>query len=181
MSPQRNDPDDARRKLFGFSYRSKKIGGFTIVEVVIASTVLILAIASSLTVVIQGMRALDTARYTTLAGQILQSQMEKLRLLNWTQLTYGTTPNLGGPVNFSTFAPDVTAVATNQIRRFTAGGVEGRFSQSITSAPTPYNNGEMKVITLTATWTGSDGRPHSLSYTTRYGQNGLSDFFYTSH
>jgi hypothetical protein len=39
----------------------------------------------------------------------------------------------------------------------------------------------MKDITLTATWKGSDGRTRSLTYFTRYGQSGLSDFFYTSH
>jgi hypothetical protein len=40
---------------------------------------------------------------------------------------------------------------------------------------------KLKKITLTANWRGLDGRPHSLSYVTYYGENGLSDFFYTSN
>ncbi|MEO7597796.1 MAG: hypothetical protein ABIV50_02605 [Opitutus sp.] len=155
--------------------RSK--AGFTIIEVVIAATVMVLAISGSLIVVQQGIRAIDTARYTTLAGQILQSQVEKIRMLTWTQLT-STTYGPGATAN-ATFTPDVASAATAQINRFTAGGVAGRFSQSITSAPSPFDT-QMKIITLTANWTGSDGRAHTLSYTTRYLQNGISDFFYTS-
>lgn len=137
---------------------------------------MVLAISSSLIVLQQSTKAVDHARYTTLAGQILQSQMEKLRLLTWTQLTN----SVHGPVNFTTFTPDVAAAATTQLNRFTVAGVPNRCSQSIVAAPSPLHL-TMKVITLTATWTGVDGRTHSLSYTTRYGKNGISDFFYTSH
>lgn len=149
---------------------------FTIVEVMVAASVMVLTLASSLLVVQQGMRALDTARYTTLAGQILQSQMEKLRLLTWTQLTNTTS----GPVAFSTFTPDLTATATSQIQRFTAGGAAGKCSQSIVDAPSPFD-ATMKIITLTAEWKGIDGTPHNLSYITHYGKSGIPDFFYTTH
>jgi type II secretory pathway pseudopilin PulG len=150
--------------------------GFTIVEVMAAAIVMALAISSSLIVLQHGMRAIDTARYTTLAGQILQSQMEKLRLLTWTQLTHPTY----GPVAFPTFTPDLAATSVAQMNRFTAGGVTGQCAQSIVAAPAPFDT-SMKEIKLTATWTGMDGRSHSLSYITYYGKNGLSDFFYTSH
>ena len=159
--------------------RARRPGGrdaFTLVEVMVAATVLVLAITSSLLVVQQGMRALDTARYTTLAGQILQSQMEKLRLLTWTQLTNATS----GPVAYTTFTPDLTSAATAQINRFTAGGVAGKCSQSIVSAPSPFDT-TMKIITLTAQWKGIDGTAHTLSYVTYYGKSGISDFFYTTH
>jgi prepilin-type N-terminal cleavage/methylation domain-containing protein len=150
--------------------------GFTLVEVMAAAIVMALAISSSLIVLQHGMRAIDTARYTTLAGQILQSQMEKIRLLNWTQLTHPTY----GPVAFPTFTPDLAAASTTQLNRFTAGGVAGQCAQSIVAAPSPFNT-KMMEITLTATWTGMDGRSHSLSYISTYGKYGLSDFFYTSH
>jgi Tfp pilus assembly protein PilV len=142
---------------------------FTLIEVMLAASVLVLAISSSIMAMQYGIRSLDTARYTTLAGQILQSQMEKIRLLTWAQLTNTTT----GPVAFSTFTPDITSAASEQINRFTC-------TQSIVAAPSPFNT-TMMDITLTATWNGIDGRQHSLSYTSRYGQNGISDFFYTSH
>lgn len=135
----------------------------------VAATVMVVAISSSLVVLQQGLRAIDTARTTTLAGQILQSQMEKLRLLNWSQLSAVTS---------ATFLPDNAAASTAQMNRFKVAGVGGKCAQSIVDA-TPFTN--MKLITLTATWTGTDGKQHTLSYVTRYAQNGLSDFFYTSH
>jgi Tfp pilus assembly protein PilV len=151
--------------------------GFTIVEVMVAASVMVLAISSSIIVLQQGVRAIDTARYTTLAGQILQSQMEKLRLLTWTQLTNTTY----GPsaTAYAKFTPDITAIATAQINRFFVGSDVGKCAQSIVAAPAPYDS-TMKKITLTANWRGLDGRPHSLSYITYYGQNGISDFFYTT-
>lgn len=162
------------------SVRGKR-SGFTIVEVAIAGTVMALAISSCLIVLQHGLRALDTARYTTLAGQILQSQMEKLRLLSWEQLTHTATPPAisYGAMNFTSFPADVATVPTSEMNRFTANGQAARCSQLI--APAETNGTTMMKITLTANWTGMDGRPHSLSYITYYGQYGLSDFFYTTH
>lgn len=144
--------------------------GFTLVEVAFAAMVLILAIATSLTALQYSYRSIDNARYTTLAGQILQSQMEKLRLLTWAQLT----DPINGPVAHSNFTPDISATASAQLSHFTS------CVQTITDAPAPFA-GSMKDIALTATWVGTDGRPQSLTYLTRYGQNGISDFFYTTH
>jgi Tfp pilus assembly protein PilV len=153
--------------------------GFTILEVMMAATVMVLAISSSILVLQQALRALDTARFTTLAGQILQSQMEKLRLLSWDQMTHPTY----GPVNFATFPAEVATVPTAEMKRFKAGGFTSRCAQSIVAATGPTSSlaTGMLQITLTATWTGVDGREHSLSYISFYGKFGLSDFFYTSH
>ena len=154
--------------------RSAGTRAFTLIEVMLAATVMTLAISSSIIVLQHGLRAIDTARYTTLAGQILQSQMEKLRLLNWEQMTHATY----GADNFSTFPADVASTPTAEIKRFVAGGVQGRCSQSIVPADAPFDTRMLK-ITLTANWNGLDGRPHSLTYITYYGQYGLSDFFYS--
>jgi Tfp pilus assembly protein PilV len=143
---------------------------FTILEVMVAAMVMALTLTSSLQVLGYGLRAVDTARCTTLAGQILQSQMEKLRLLTWSQLT-----GAGGPMSIASFTPDVTSVGTsNQISNFTC-------TQSITYDPAAVYGNTMLDITLTAQWRGIDGRTHSRSYSTLYGQNGISDFFYTAH
>lgn len=143
--------------------------GFTIVEVAIAAMVLALVISGSLITLERGFVAIDNARYTTLAGQILQSQMEKLRLLTWEQLT---DPTNGPPAN-GTFTPDLASTASAQLANFTC-------TEQITDSPSPFT-GWMKDITLTATWKGTDGRSRTLSYFTRYGKYGLSDFFYTTH
>jgi prepilin-type N-terminal cleavage/methylation domain-containing protein len=149
--------------------RSAPRRGFTIVEVMVAATVMVLALSSSLIVMQQGMRAIDTARSTTLAGQVLQSQIEKLRLLTWTQLTNTTY----GPVSQTTFTPDLSPAL---VSRFYVGTTTGVCAQVIEEHP--VLGAFMKKITLTATWKGIDGKSHSLSYITYYGQYGLSDFFW---
>lgn len=144
--------------------------GFTLVEVAIAAFVMALAIATSLTTLQYSYKLIDNARYTTLAGQILQSQMEKLRLLTWDQLT----DPVNGPIAQPTFTPDISLAASAELSHFTS------CTQTITDAPAPFT-GSMMDITLTANWTGTDGRSHHLSYLTRYAKNGISDFFYTVH
>jgi type II secretory pathway pseudopilin PulG len=140
---------------------------FTLVEVMLASSILVMVISASLVVLQMSMRAIDSARYTTLAGQVLQSQMEKLRLLKWSQLTV--------PQAQTYFTQDVSQTATVQLNRFTtAAGGAATFGQSIVN-----ESATVKVITLTATWRGIDGRSHSLAYTTRYAYHGISDFLYT--
>ncbi len=150
--------------------RRRRTHGFTLVEVAIAAFVMALAIATSLTALQYSYKLIDNARYTTLAGQILQSQMEKLRLLTWAQLT----DPVNGPVAYPTFTPDVSLATSAQLSHFTS------CTQTIVDAPSPFN-ATMKDITLSATWVGTDGRKHTLSYFTRYGENGISDFFYTAH
>ncbi|HVS51881.1 MAG TPA: prepilin-type N-terminal cleavage/methylation domain-containing protein [Opitutaceae bacterium] len=149
--------------------RARRARGFTLVEVSIAAAVLALCLTGSLLVLQRGFMAIDNARYTTLAGQILQSQMEKLRMLTWAQLTSTTS----GPPTNGAFSPDLSSSSSGQLANFTC-------TETIAAAPSPYAS-TMVDITLTATWKGSDGRSRSLSYFTRYGQNGVSDFFYTSH
>lgn len=145
--------------------------GFTIVEVGVAALILGLVISSSLITMQRGFVAIDNARYTTLAAQILQSQMEKLRLLTWSQLTTAS----GHPTTGS-FSTDISTTASGQLSNFV-------LTQTIEDAGGAYDTStyKLKKITLTAQWKGSDGRSRSLSYFTYYGQNGVSDFFYTTH
>ena len=100
--------------------------------------------------------------------------MEKLRLLTWEQLK---VPEGGDPW----FKQGELEDASGQLKRFsTVDGGVATFGQSIVAAPAPFD-ATVKIITLTASWTGVDGNPHTVSYTTRYAQKGISDFFYTSH
>ncbi len=170
--------------------RQRNAKGYTILEVALASFVMLFGIVSALTALQAGFRLLDRARYTTLAGQILESQMEKLRLLTWDQLTNhpdlmpglydasGTLISTTSPAN--RFTPDISADPATQAiisNHFTC-------TQSIKFAAYPFDGTDgtpARLITLTATWTGSDGHVQSLSYFTCYAQNGISDFFYTAH
>lgn len=145
--------------------------GFTIFEVMIAAIILVLGITTSLTTLTFGMRAIDTARNTTLAAQIMQSEMENIRLLNWAQITAlpaSDTVDISSVIS-SGSASSLDTTLNNIISRFSC-------TRTITTPKT-----DMREITLRVTWNGQDGRSHGNSYVTRYCKDGLYDFYYTAH
>ena len=132
----------------------RSLRSFTIVEVMVAATVLIFGIVSAVTVSQRGLQAVDTARNLTAASQLMQNEMERVRLMSWAQLQVlqqsgDTAVPLSAPARFSC-AREITDVKT-----------------------------DMKQISLTATWRGYDGRTHTARLITRYGRNGLNDYFYS--
>ena len=58
--------------------------GFTIVEVMMAAIVMAFAITTSITTMQRAFLAIDAARGVTYAGQIMQSELEKMRKLKKT-------------------------------------------------------------------------------------------------
>jgi prepilin-type N-terminal cleavage/methylation domain-containing protein len=144
---------------------------FTLIEVMLAASVLVLVIATSLTVVQAGMRAVDTARNMTLANQICQSAIEVLRLQNWTQIS--ALPSVATVSIPSVISSGSSTSLDNTLNSFT-----GLFTCTRTVADPKAN---MRMITITVTWTGNDGRAHSVATQARYAKNGLNDYIYVSH
>lgn len=134
--------------------------GFTLVEVMVAAVVLVLAITTAITTLQRGFQALDTARHTTHASQIMQSELERLRLKNWAQLQ-------------DLQSSGDTTVPVAAVRGATSNFTCERHIADLKA--------DMKEVTLVARWHGYDGRPHALRYVTRYGKTGLYDYFYTAH
>lgn len=134
---------------------------FTLVEVMVASLVLVFGIVTALSVLQRGNQAFDTARNLALASQLMQGEMERLRLMSWAQLdALQQSGDTAVPLDANT------------------GAVRARFQCARVIADIKTN---MKEITLTATWSGYDGRPHTARLITRYGRTGLNDYFYTAH
>jgi Tfp pilus assembly protein PilV len=137
--------------------------GFTIAEVMIAAGVMALAVTTSITTMQRAFLALDSARNITLAGQIMQSEFEKLRLKDWTTIS-------AYPAAETTLTIDTAFTSDPAIgNRFT-------LKRTVSDVHT-----DMKEITLTISWRGYDARPLSRYYKTYYGKNGLYDFFYNSY
>jgi len=145
-----------------------------------ATFVLALGIVTSLTALQYGMRQVDTARNMTLAGQIMQSNIEILRLYNWSQLVAEqndqaspTTPKeISAATTITsgtstTLDAKLTAIARNFVCSRLIADISGK--------------SDMKLITLNVSWSGIDGRAHNLVFQTRYARNGLSDYFYVAH
>ena len=153
----------------------RKIAGFTILEVCMSAFVLAFSVMTSLTVIQSGYRTMDNARNTTIASQLLQSVMEDLRMLPYSA-TGGansitslqtTNNNVSGNVTLDSSFTNGDSAATAMVSRFT-------ITRNITDV-SGYTG--MKMITLTASWTGIDTRIHTLTYNSYYCQNGLHDYY----
>ncbi len=126
--------------------------------------VMAFALATSLTTVQFGYNALDTARSTTLATQIVQSTMENLHLQNWSTISAYSASQ---PVDLSTVFGGSLPAAKHYACTLYVSDVSGQ--------------ADMKHLTVEVSWTGLDGRTHQLSTTSFYAKDGLYDYFYTVH
>lgn len=136
-----------------------------------AATILVLVIATSLTVLQSGMRAVDTARNMTLAGQIGQSELEVLRLKNWPQI-------LALPAQEDINIREAISSGTDSALDHSLNLMTDRFACTRTVADPKPN---MRLVTVAVTWHGNDGRAHAVATQARFARNGLNDYIYVSH
>ena len=156
--------------------RLRDVPGFTILEVAMAASIMALGIATSIIVMQSGFKAVDLARDTTLASQILQSEMERLRLLPWDNPgtkakdsiweLISEDPKTGDKVDLSTVFSSSAALAE-------------KFKVTRTIVPDPDRSTSVLKITLSVTWPSYDGRTHTRSFQSMYAKNGLYDYYYT--
>jgi len=155
-----------RRRRRGWP--SKRRGGFTLLEVAMATFVLTFGLASGLIALQAGLKTLDVARGTTLASQLLQSEMENLRLQSWSDIE-----SREGTSNV-----DLTVLLSDQPEaRAVADGFE--FVLTRTVQDVAGREGDMMELILRATWKTMDGRTLNRSFRTIYTRNGLYDYYYT--
>jgi hypothetical protein len=132
-------------------------------EVALASFVLALGIATSIIALQSGFKFIDVARDTTLASQILQSEIERLRMMSW-----GTIVALP-----SSEKVDLSTMFTSD------ANLANRFTVVREIAKGPSRENDVRLITLRVTWTSLDGRSHTRSFLAKYIKNGLYDYYYT--
>lgn len=143
--------------------RPRRHGGFTIVEVSMASFIMAFGIATSIIAMQAGYKHIDLARGTTLASQIIQSEMERLRMMSWTMINaLPATETFDGADYFSEHA-SINNVYT--VTRTVTGDA---------TRPT-----EIKNINVSVRWQSFDLRWHQRSFTAIYAKNGLYDYYYT--
>lgn len=156
------------RKPFAFqtgSHSRRSTQAFTIVEVMLAAIIMVLAITTSITTLQRGFQSIDTARSLVIAGQIMQSEIEKMRVCPWS-----STATVTGVADYVANTPSITLDPV-----FTSCDyIADRFTLNrIVDDPKPG----LRHITLTVSWNSSDGRAMSRTYTTYYARYGLYDFF----
>lgn len=151
---------------------------FTLVEVMFSSFVLVFGIASAIIVLQSGFKAIDNARSTTIASQIMQSELERIRLLPWDTSTLDAEGNLKQAI---IRIPDKEEIDPNSLfpAGTTATQIGTRFTVVRTSEDVAGRVGEMKTITIFVTWRGIDGITRTRTSSTQYAKNGLYDYYYT--
>ena len=138
--------------------RAGRTAAFSLVEVMVASCVLMLGISGALVTLQRSLGTIAQARQLDTASQLMQTELERLRLLNWSQLQ--TLQDSG--------------------RNDVASPSGGDFARFICERQIRDLREGMKEITLIASWGGLDGRAHSARLVTRYSRSGLNDYFYTT-
>lgn len=139
---------------------------FTLVEVMAAVGVLSLALSSTILVLKPALSNLESARMSDSAVQIVQSEIERLRLKNWASISALPASEV---INISAIHSSIVTDANRFTITRTITDVAGRGTPST-----------MKQITLTATWTSRDGQSHQRRFLMRYAKDGLFDYYYNS-
>ena len=136
-------------------------------EAALAAFVMAFGIATSIIVMQMGFKALNDARDTTLASQIMQSEIERLRMMPW-DLPGGTVDSIQELPASETV--DITSTFNSQIA--------SRFALVRTVAADSTRPSDVKNIELSVTWHSYDNRSHTRSFSTIYSKNGLYDYYY---
>lgn len=144
------------------SVRSSQ-SGYTLLEVVLASFVMVFGLSSSIIAMQGGFRQVELARGTTVASQILQSEIERLRMLNWTAIA--ALPATESIDLTTTFSANAALAARYLVTRTAVAD---------TVRPT-----DVKNIKVSVTWKSFDGVFHTRSLTSIYAKNGLYDYYYS--
>jgi prepilin-type N-terminal cleavage/methylation domain-containing protein len=164
MLPSRFSPRLSRRP--GTLPRDRR--GMTMAEVLVAAVLLSFVVMAALTALSQAYGYTRHARMVTLAGQIMQSAMEDLRLRNYNDLkTYAAQSQ---PVNF-------TSMLSSE--RFTSNFTQGFTLSAQFSTLAASSEGRLGkiAVTITVNWT-EQNTPFSRKVTTYFSEKGLSDYFY---
>lgn len=142
--------------------------GVTLMEVLIATTLLVFTIGSALSALSAGMGYMRHARMTTLANQVTQSAMEQLRLANYaTIITYAAQSQ---PVSFNH-----TITANNFSSSFTSG-MTVHVAFTTLTASGPGTLGKTRLI-ITTTWS-ENGVTFTRKTSSVFTEKGLSDYIY---
>jgi hypothetical protein len=130
-----------------------------------AAIVMAFAITTSITTLQRGFLSIDTARNFVIAGQIMQSEIEKMRVSPWS-----STVTVTGLADYTNTSPAISIDPVFTTNTY----INSRFTLTRTMADPKT---DLRQITLTVTWRSYDGRQISRSYTTCYARYGLYDFF----
>lgn len=133
--------------------------GFTLAEVMVSLAIMGILFTAAFGAYFLGLRLLEDARHRLRASQIIQSELERLRSLNWTNIQA-----LPSSTNF-----------------FPEGEFVAQFADTYTATrnfETVSSNTQL-LTRVTVSWTNSRGIAASESFCTVITEGGLSDYLYS--
>jgi Tfp pilus assembly protein PilV len=136
----------------------RRIGGFTLIEVMIASGIMLLVLGSVMALASRGYKYVGDMRRTARSSQVLQQKMEDIRLLTVWSTVWA--------LNNSTFTD------TN------VTGMTYKGQVLISSYDPPYPTSQVAKLTLMVTWTNSQSRVLTNRLTGLVCQNGLNKYIF---
>lgn len=161
-----------------------KRAGFTLVEVMMAMTIVLVGVVGMMQAVTIGTEALDTARKQQVAQQVVAAEIGRLRDGSWSVIanlpaTATISIDRAGVISGDTirFAlSNYTAAATDDHTELST--LAGGFTCSLAATrvrPTAATAATVTFVKVvyTVSWTSSSGRAHTRRTETYLGQNGL--------
>lgn len=157
---------------------------FTLIEVLMAATVLVVGFTAVIQAVTVGSEMIDTARKQQIAQQIIDGEIARQRTLTWagTPTQLGILAMLNSPT-FRIWVNDDTSIGYDPVG---AIGVPAYFSLTANTSlkavakgftcqadTTNVRSGTMLSITYTVTWRVSPTRVHTRKGVAYFVQNGL--------
>ena len=143
-----------------------------------ATFVMAFGIATTIVAMQSGFKTIDVARGTTIASQILQSEMERLRLMSWTTMTaLSTATDTTAP--YPAGSPAGVEKFDGSLYFSSNPDVANRYTITRTVVADSTRPGDVFNITISVRWQSYDQRWHTRSFTTMYAKNGLYDYYYT--
>jgi len=118
--------------------RTYRQSGFTIIEVMLASVILVVGFVGMIQGITIGSEMMATARRQTIAAQILDHEIGKLRLQDWTAISALTSSSA------ATYSSDQASINT----AIAASGVSFTLASTVTTITT-----DLREVTFTVTWT----------------------------
>lgn len=136
---------------------SNNTSGFTLVEVVVGMTLMAMIFTAAFGTYFLGMRIVEDAREELRASQIIQSELEAMRTLNWNDLE--ALPDV------ATFEPK-----GNFVKQFAKDYIAYRQVYDI--------NSEQKRVVIYVWWTNSRNVYTYQIFNTIFTRYGLNDYYY---
>lgn len=143
-----------------------------------ATAVMALGIATSIIALQQGFKFVDVARGTTLASQIIQSEIERIRMMNWSTVSaMATATDSTAPIPAG--SPAGVEMFDGATYFSDASAIQGDYTITRTTRLDSTRSTDVAFITVSVTWLTYDRRSQTRSFQMKYMKNGLYDYYYT--